>query len=213
MKRSTVRPKSDPAQTATTTVGGAEFHLADLLDCLGRWARSAQFTRGLNPAQWESLRYLERANRFSRTPGALAKYLGTTRGTASQTVRALVQKGYLSRIQDSQDRRVVSLEITTAGAALLQDDPLHRLDQTLMSRLDSETASAITESLSQVMACFQSAALGQSFGTCEHCGYYARGSGALPAYCKMNEAKLAADELASLCVNFIHRDVGSAAEA
>ena len=69
------------------------------LERLTRLMRAGEHEGGLNPAQWEALRYLARANRFSRTPAALADFLGTTRGTVSQTVIALERTGHLTRGQ------------------------------------------------------------------------------------------------------------------
>ena len=60
--------------------------IAALVDRLGRMAHGMQYASGLNPAQWEALRFIARANRYSRSPGAIARYLGTTRGTVSQTL-------------------------------------------------------------------------------------------------------------------------------
>ncbi len=70
---------------------------AQLIERLDRLVRSGESGHGLNPAQWEALRYLARANRFSRNPAALADYLGSTRGTVSQTLIALEQKGHVAR--------------------------------------------------------------------------------------------------------------------
>ncbi len=53
--------------------------LSRLLDRIGRMARGLQYCHGLNPAQWDSLRFVAQANRFSQTPGALAVFLGTTK--------------------------------------------------------------------------------------------------------------------------------------
>ena len=72
--------------------------IANLINRLGRSIHCRQFAQGLNPAQWESLRFLARANRYSRTPSALAEYLRTTKGTASQTLKSLESKGYVRRV-------------------------------------------------------------------------------------------------------------------
>ena len=87
----------------------------ELLDRIGRIAHGLQFAQGLNPAQWEALRFLARANRYSRSPSALAEFLGTTKGTASQTVIALESKGLVSRTRRASDRRSVDLEVTPLG--------------------------------------------------------------------------------------------------
>ncbi len=74
----------------------------------------------LGPAQWEALRFVARANRllatFSRTPAALAGSIsGSTRGTVSQVLIALEQKGHLTREPSERDRRSVVLELTSAA--------------------------------------------------------------------------------------------------
>ena len=67
------------------------------LERLARVMRAREHEDGLNPAQWEALRFLTRANRFSNSPGALTRYLGATKGTISQTVMALERKGFISQ--------------------------------------------------------------------------------------------------------------------
>ena len=97
---------------------------ARLIDRLERLSRSPDARTGLNPAQWEALRYAARANRFSRSPAALADYLGSTRGTVSQTLIALEDKGLIARQQNPKDRRSLELVVTDAGHAMLAGDPL-----------------------------------------------------------------------------------------
>ena len=71
--------------------------VAELILHLGRIASGDGLVGGLTPVQWTGLRYFARANRFSRTPSAFAAFHGTTRGTASQTVKGLVADGYLKQ--------------------------------------------------------------------------------------------------------------------
>ncbi|HIP78057.1 MAG TPA: MarR family transcriptional regulator, partial [Kiloniellaceae bacterium] len=56
-----------------------------LLERLARVLQNEAHSEGLKPTQWEALRYLSRANRFSRTPSGVTAYLGMTKGTVSQT--------------------------------------------------------------------------------------------------------------------------------
>ena len=67
------------------------------LERLTRLMRAGEHEGGLNPAQWEALRYLSRANRFSNSPIALTRFLGSTKGTISQTIKALERKGYIAK--------------------------------------------------------------------------------------------------------------------
>ena len=70
----------------------------------------------LSPAQWMALRYFSRANSFSRNPSAFAEFQATTRGTASQAIKALEADGYLVRQTIRKaDRRSVSLRLTNKG--------------------------------------------------------------------------------------------------
>ena len=54
------------------------FHLpkavAELFEHLSRAIYSLSFSEGLNPAQWNALRYLNRANPSSRTMSAFARF-------------------------------------------------------------------------------------------------------------------------------------------
>ncbi|HRJ02446.1 MAG TPA: MarR family transcriptional regulator, partial [Hyphomonas sp.] len=104
---------------------------AHLIERLGRLLRAGDHAAGLNPAQAEALRYLARANRFSRTPAALAEYLGSTRGTVSQTLLALEAKGMIERKANARDGRSIMLEVTPSGMEFIGDDPVRMLSRTI----------------------------------------------------------------------------------
>ena len=81
------------------------------IELLGQIARIVWFEgtkHGLRDREWMALRFLSRANRFSRTPSALASFVGTTRGTASVLIDELERLGYLERKRSSEDKRSVS---------------------------------------------------------------------------------------------------------
>ncbi len=101
--------------------------IAEMLEHLGRKLHTASFAANLKPAQWTALRYLGRANGAARTPSAFARFQATTRSTASQTLKVLVDKGLVSVERSSDDARVRHLELTTAGRELLRSDPLRPL--------------------------------------------------------------------------------------
>ena len=66
--------------------------IRDLIDRLTRLAAAEEWNGPLNPSQFAALNYLARANRFSRATSHVADFLATTRGTASQTLKALSRK-------------------------------------------------------------------------------------------------------------------------
>ncbi|MEE8227707.1 MAG: MarR family winged helix-turn-helix transcriptional regulator, partial [Kiloniellales bacterium] len=84
-----------PAMAAPVDVSAQT--VAELVVQLGCLARGDGFVANLTVAQWAALRYFSSVNRFSRTVSAFAEFHGTTRGTASQTIKSLVQNDYLTR--------------------------------------------------------------------------------------------------------------------
>jgi DNA-binding MarR family transcriptional regulator len=99
--------------------------LAELVERLGRYTQQRGFRDGLNPAQWAALRFLARASESARTVGAFARSQMTTAGTATQTMAALVRKGYVTRAARRSGRRAVRLDLTERGRAMLATDPLN----------------------------------------------------------------------------------------
>ncbi len=92
---------------------------AELLVQVGRLVKAEGYDGKLSPAQWMALRYFARANPFSRTPSAFAEFQATTRGTASETIKALEAGGYLVRQRSKADGRSVSVQLTSKGKRAL----------------------------------------------------------------------------------------------
>ncbi|MBF0560946.1 MAG: MarR family transcriptional regulator [Alphaproteobacteria bacterium] len=101
--------------------------VAELLEQVVRIAHGRAFAHGLNPAQWTALRYCAQANESSRTVSAFARYHATSRGTASQTISALVRKGYLTRVPGPGRGASHRLSVTLEGTRLLVSDPVNQL--------------------------------------------------------------------------------------
>ena len=60
----------------------------------------------------------------SRTPSAFDTFHGTTRGTASQTIKNIETISYLTRIRSEDDRRRVQFLLTEKARDILVNDPL-----------------------------------------------------------------------------------------
>ena len=56
-------------------------------------ARGQGASAGLLPIQLEALHYLAQCNRYSDTPQAVTDFLGQTKGTVSQTLKVLENRG------------------------------------------------------------------------------------------------------------------------
>lgn len=146
-------------------------HVTNLVNRLGRTIHCLQYSEGLNPAQWEALRYFERANPYSRSPSALAQYLRTTKGTASQTLKALESKGLVARVPHPKDRRGVLLELTEEGRALLRRDPLRALTECSESVLGTDLAAA-QDILHRLVSGLEAKVGATGFGVCEKCNLF-----------------------------------------
>jgi DNA-binding MarR family transcriptional regulator len=85
----------------------------------------------LNPAQWAALRFFSAPNSGQRTSSEFAKYHQTTRGTANQTVLALIRKGLLKRDVAASDHRLKSVSLTKDGQEVLTADPIRPLLQAI----------------------------------------------------------------------------------
>ncbi|EAQ37364.1 Transcriptional regulatory protein, MarR family protein [Nitrobacter sp. Nb-311A] len=174
---------------------------AYLISRLERLARSGVNVQGLNPAQWEALRYLSRANRFSRTPAALAGYAGSTRGTISQTLIALEQKGLASRQSSQRDGRSVELALTRRGEAVLRDDPLRRLADDIAVATGGD-AGELLATLQDILSATIARNGGRAFGVCCTCRHFRRNAkpgSASPHHCNLLDEALSESDGGAIC--------------
>lgn len=169
-----------------------------LIERLGRVLRAGDHATGLNPAQAEALRYLARANRFSRTPAALADYLGSTRGTVSQTLLALEAKGLIERRANARDGRSVMLALTKAGMKSLDQDPT----RALAHAIDAGGAGVqLADELEAALRTAISRRGGRAFGACGACRHFRRDqrAGASPHHCALLDEPLSDADGALIC--------------
>ncbi len=183
---------------AQTTTGR---DVAELIAHLGRVAYSGGRRHVLTAAQWAALRYFGRANRFSRTTSGFAEFHGTTRGTASQTVKALVEHGYLSRTRSLLDGRSICFDLTGQGHAALKEDPLNDVAKAV-SQLPRKARAAVAGSLRQVLAELARRRGGKEFGSCPSCGHLERYEDGVTFQCHCFGAIVKPPELELLCSNF-----------
>ena len=173
-----------------------------LLDRLGRLTRELQFANGLNPAQWEALRFIAQANKYSRTPSALAEYLGATKGTVSQTLIALENKGLITRCKKTDDRRQVELCLTEAGQTMLGNDPMQTLERA-STEIADELGAEMVKGLTRLLHDLQSRHQVADFGVCQDCSLFCVNTQSLDAgICGNNGESIDAVEKTKICINY-----------
>ena len=170
-----------------------------LLERLSRLVQNDAHVGGLKPTQWEALRFIARANRFSCRPGALTAYLGMTKGTVSQTLQALERKGLIEKKVAEGDRRGVKLALTKAGETLCAKDPLRDLEASLGNMPESQRQ-ALSDSLKALMKDMLIRRGGRAFGGCKTCCHFqhTHDNGA-PFFCGLLNEPLSVNDSEMIC--------------
>jgi DNA-binding MarR family transcriptional regulator len=128
----------------------------------------------LLPVHLDVLRFLSQANRYSNTPAAVAEFLGSTKGTISQSLQVLERGAFIRKRPDRQDRRVVRLELTARGRKVVAIPP--RFEETIDGVPVAEI-SDLTDRLESFLRRLQRASGNRSFGVCKTCRHYRREAG------------------------------------
>jgi MarR family transcriptional regulator, negative regulator of the multidrug operon emrRAB len=81
--------------------------------------RQAATKFGLQAIHVEILEYLEKSNKYSNTGQALSEFLGVTKGSVSQSLKLLEEKGLVVRTPCSVDKRYSRLSLSKNGAGIL----------------------------------------------------------------------------------------------
>ena len=169
--------------------------------------RQRGLRHGLRPVQVEALLYLARCNRYSDTPIAVAEFLGSTKGTVSQTLKILEREGLLTKGPDPDDGRVVRLELTPVGRALSAELALPpALEEALAD--DREWTERLSVDLRRLLGGMQRAAGHKTFGTCHTCRFFRRESSGFR--CGLTGEALSESDSELICRE--HK-LGAAAEA
>ena len=194
------------AMTSEVEEDGSPEAIIWPLERLARLMRARQHDDGLNPAQWEALRYLGKANRFSNSPGALTQYLGATKGTISQTVMSLERKGLIGKSAREGEKRSVVLELTPTGKEVLTRDPWKLLAEGI-GDLGGKTRRRLAQGLRELLADELIRGRLKSFGRCATCRFFrekGRGGDLLgPHQCMLFDKPLSVADSQRICVEHV----------
>jgi DNA-binding MarR family transcriptional regulator len=181
---------------------------AELLLLVGRLVQADGYEGELSPAQWMALRFFARANSFSRTPSAFAEFQATTRGTASQAIKALEVGGYLVRQRSQADGRSVTLRLTDKGDEVVARDPFEVLVRAVAS-LKAQEQSAMRDALHHVLTTITTSGTHRHFGVCQDCAYlgdemYSDSTSASRSAlkCLLFDVPIESEDAGLLCVHF-----------
>ncbi len=153
---------------------------------------------GLQPVQIEALHYISRCNHYSNTPVAVSEYLGLTKGTVSQTLGVLENAGFIEKLADAHDKRVVHLTVTKLGEETLDRILPPNTLKAALGNLSRTDAKLISEAMETLMIALQQSNGFKSFGVCKSCHHHSRGGDGL-RHCGLTRELLSSTDAEKIC--------------
>ncbi len=155
-------------------VGDVQDLFERLNNLLRMEVRASGLKYGLLPVQIEALNYLTRCNRYSDTPQAVTEYLGLTKGTVSQTLKVLEQKGFVRKQHDMVDKRITHLAPTTKGKKLIEQSFSTKSLASALARTNSLRVEKFEETLRSILRKMQHINDRKTFAACHTCRFHKR---------------------------------------
>jgi DNA-binding MarR family transcriptional regulator len=173
-----------------------------LVQSAGTWLFEGHRS-GLSDREWMALRFLALANRFSKTPTALAGFLGTTRSVASQIAAVLLEKGLVVRKPSAEDKRSITLCVTREGEQFLERDPINVLRDQLMA-LEGSDRSRLRDTLRRVLVGLDVAERRHHTDVCGQCMFLIESGEEKDRQfkCRLFRKSIAQNETTLLCTHF-----------
>jgi DNA-binding MarR family transcriptional regulator len=137
-------------------------------------ARAHGASYSLLPIQLEVLHYLSQCNRYSDTPQSVTEFLGQTKGTVSQSLKVLEDRGLVRKLPDVNDRRLVHLKVTPAGRRVISKAVPARIVQKALELLPRHDSERLGQQLGGLLRAAQRANRGKSFAACHTCRFNER---------------------------------------
>jgi DNA-binding MarR family transcriptional regulator len=118
------------------------------------WAQYLKRAEGISPSQYNILRILRGARPKAARISEIADRMVTRDPDVTRLVDRLIKQGLARRERDSDDRRVVLVEITAAGLALLTrlDGPAGESTEAAMAGLKPQQLRTLDTLLNEVRA-------------------------------------------------------------
>ena len=154
---------------------------------------------GLQPVHVDVLRYLARCNRYSNTPAAIGQFLGTTKGTVSQSIKVLERKKLVSKLSDARDGRVVRLRLLKKGKDLLTGIDEESPIQAAIEELGPDEKALLATSLTTLLRSAQRLNASKTFGVCRTCRHFKK-LDSNGFQCGLTSEPLNADDSTRICV-------------
>lgn len=183
--------------------GMNKIKTASLIERLGNLLRSKErefgSASGLQSVHVQILFYLSQCNRYSNTPGGVTEFIGSTKGTISQSINLLETKEFIYKIPDNEDRRVIHLELTEKGREFIESQfPPDEFSNSL-DIFNKEESEVLTKLLTKLLIHLQKRNNGRIFGVCNTCKYFNLKGLGRSHQCGLTQEPLSEDESQLIC--------------
>ena len=178
-------------------------NLAAMMRHLVRATELERDVAGLTPLQWSALHFLALANGMSRTVSGFAAYNATSKCTASQVIKNLVEKALVRREQSPSDARSATLVLTEDGQRLVDDGQANPLTAAIESLAGADRRQLETL-MASLMAQLRPPQGRVQLGSCHDCRHLGEQDG-IPHCCRTH-TRLGEDEQYALCAAHAPRE-------
>jgi len=168
--------------------------IKELIDRIGRISAADEWGEEINPTQRTALSYLARANRFSRSPSQVSDFMTATRGTVSQTLKALAKKGLIEEVRSEHDKRSISYSVTKQGEAFFEKQ---NIIEDALSHLDDAESSRLLDGLETLVRNALELRSLRPFGVCKTCIHHKKKPRG--GFCQLLDEELSEIEIAQIC--------------
>ena len=112
--------------------------VALIMEELVRSAYRDRQSKDVQPLQWSILRYLSTSSVTGVPLTSIAAYCGVTAAPVSRAIKTLEKRGFVQKDEKQEDRRSLSVRITSQGLEALEDDPILRIAYKLNQLTEEE---------------------------------------------------------------------------
>ena len=174
-----------------------------LLERIGNLLRSEEradgAAAGLQSVHVQILTYLSRCNRYSNTPAGVTEYLGTTKGTVSQSINILEERGFIEKRADENDGRVVRLLLTTEGRSFVEGSQPPSEFSGALDSFDPAELDSLSSMLTKFLTALQRRNKRKMFGVCHTCRHFRENGLGDKHQCGLTLEPLSEDDSLKIC--------------
>lgn len=150
--------------------------IASLIERIGNLLRSEERVlgaeSGLQSVHVQILSYLSKCNRYSNTPAGVTEFIGSTKGTTSQSINILEKKGFIKKSLDDKDGRVVRLYLSEKGEDFIKNEFPPTDFCAALDMFSAKELESLSQLLTKLLVQLQLKNNSKLFGVCHTCKYF-----------------------------------------